>query len=386
MKIGIDLRSLNYAKYTGINANCIHILGCLSKLQSTPNTKIEFIGIGLKKTRLIELRKEFSLFNTLFSSHRTLEEYNNLNLKNTKLLEIILTGQIYFNNSLDSYSIEFFNYIIQPQPRLLRLHKDTKLISFFHDVYGLNEGKLRLNKILINKRSWKLIANRCDQIVTNSRSTSVDLVNVLGVEVRKLKLIYPGIPNLNLFRDEKHSEIIIDQKINQLETPYILAISGIEPRKNWHNLLLAFKELQSKNDYNKKLVLVGTVVDQRYYNYLLRLIKNHNINNIEWCIEPIDSVKYEFIKNCEFMVYPSFYEGFGFPILEAQQYAKNILTSKNSSLLEVNSNYISVNPNNYQSIASGILALGKSEFVKSTTEYCWDELELYFHNMLIKCS
>lgn len=427
MKVGIDLRCLNYAKYTGINAYCIHILGCLSNMQSTPNTEIKFIGIGLKKTRLLELQTEFELFNSLFSSHRTLEEYYGFDLKNTKLLELISCIQIYNNNTLDLEYIEKFDYIIQPQPRLIKLNKDTKLISFFHDVYDLIENKLRLNKILNNKKSWKLITDRCVQIVTNSRSTSIDTIKLLAVEDKKIKLIYPGTPDLDSFRNKsgltknRHPDLVFGSPttktksvnkststncsiglegeslslnthtgvVNPFQTmekkPYVLAISGIEPRKNWHNLLLAFKDLQSNNNYKTKLILAGTIVDQKYYKYLLKLIQKHKIENVDWIIEPKESLKNNLISDCKFLVYPSFYEGFGFPILEAQKYKKNILTSKNSSLLEINLNHIFINPNNYKSIANGILLLEKSEFVQSKIEFNWDELQKYVHNLFITC-
>ena len=419
MKIGVDLRCLNYAKYTGINAYCIHILGCLSTLKALH--QIEFVGIGLKKTRFQELQNEFDLFNTLFSSLRTLEEYNMFDIKNTKILELISCGQIYIENSLDCIDLERFDYLIQPQPRLIKLNPSTKLITFYHDVFDILEGVFRLNKILNNRKSWKLIAARSNVIITNSRSTSIDLVKFLDVDKSKINLIYPGTPNLDLFRNStifknfRHPELdsgspttqttgiskattiknnpsvldsylIINDRSQTNETkPFILAISGIEPRKNWHNLILAFKHLQINNGYDKKLILAGTIVDRKYYNYLQKLIQIHKVKNVEWVLEPNESVKGGLIKNSLFVTYPSFYEGFGFPILEAQKYKKNVLTSKNSSLVEINPSNIFIDPNNYISIANGVLLMTEVEFTESETRFSWDELLTAFEKMLIKC-
>ena len=397
MKIGIDLRCLNYAKYTGINAYCIHILGCLLDLKVKSPIKIDFVGIGLKRVRLLELNEEFEYIKNLFSSYRTLEDYYNSQLKNTKLLELISCGQIYLNNSLDFEDLESFDYLIQPQPRPIKLHPKTKLITFYHDLYHIIEGKLRLNKILNNKYNWSLIADRSHKIITNSRSTSIDLCKYLDVDEYKIKQIYPGTPDLDSFRKSKslnkhrHSGLdpesptteVKHQKPNET---YILAISGIELRKNWHNLLLAFKHLQLDTSFNQRLVLAGTIVDYQYYNYLLKLISKHNIKNVEWVIEPNEWDKEGLIEGCEFIVYPGFYEGFGFPILEAQKYKKCILTSKNSSLVEINQNNIFVNPNNYISIANGLLLIAEPEFVKSRIDYSWDELLIALEKMLIKCS
>jgi glycosyltransferase involved in cell wall biosynthesis len=391
MKIGVDLRCLNYAKYTGINSYCIHILDVISNIKVSSINEIEIIGIGLKKTRLLELQKEFAVFKSLFSSFRTLEEYYNSKLNNTKLLEAIIVGQIYLQKSLDSDSLEYFDYIIQPQPRLLKLHPKTKLVSFYHDLFNLKENKLTFNRILNNHRNWKIIAQRCTKVITNSRSTSIDLVKYLDIEHNNIRLIYPGIPNLNALRNDNKESVEFGENNNQssqnyfVKNPahsYILAISGIEFRKNWHNLIIAFKQLQLKNNYSKKLVLAGTIVDKKYYNFLLKLIKKHSIKNIKWVIEPDEETKNYLIKGCDFLVYPSFYEGFGFPILEAQNYNKKILTSKNSSLVEINNNPFFVNPNNYISIANGILILDNNLTIENKTVFDWKELELFFKLLL----
>lgn len=393
MKIGIDLRCLNYAKFTGINSYCIHILASILSSEVKSPNKIEIIGIGLKKDRLVELQNEFIFFKDLFSSFRTLEEYYNFDLNNTKILDIIIIGQIYLKNSLDSDKLEHFDYFIQPQPRLIKLHTKTKLVSFYHDCYNLVDDNLGPKKILNNQKTWRLISERCSHVVTNSRSTSADLIKYLDTNISKIKLIYPEVPCVDELRFEKNtltkkvdSDFNIQNllALDPLTSPqnFILAISGIEPRKNWINLILAFKHLQIKHDYTKKLVLSGTIVDKKYYKSLLNLIKKNDIRNIVWIIEPSEEIKKYLINSCDFLVYPSFYEGFGFPILEAQKYNKNILTSKNSSLVEINNNSPFINPNNYISIANGILILDKDHTTNNKGVYNWKELDSFFDSLL----
>jgi glycosyltransferase involved in cell wall biosynthesis len=391
MNIAIDLRCLNYAKYTGINAYCIHILACFQEsIVKNQDSKTKLIGIGLKKERLLELQKEFTLFDSLFSSHRTLEEYYKIDLNNTKILELVSVGQIYYRESLDFSDLDYFDYLIQPQPRLIKLNPKTKLITFFHDTYELEDSSFRLNKILNNKKSWKLISNRSQKIITNSRSTSIDLIKCLNSDKNKIKLIYPGTPDLDSIRFIKKDIINKDQKtsilVDELQPDeYILAISGIEPRKNWYNFLLAFKYLQVNHSYTKKLVLAGTVVDKKYYKSLLSIIKKQKIENVVWIIDLNDKDKNTLIQNCSFLVYPSFYEGFGFPILEAQKYKKNILTSKNSSLVEINPGNVFINPIDFISIAKGVVLIGELGFVKSKTVFTWQELQNYIDKLLISC-
>jgi glycosyltransferase involved in cell wall biosynthesis len=388
MKIGIDLRCLNYAKFTGINSYCIHILDRVLSSKVKSANKIEIIGIGLKKLRLAELQNEFIFFKDLFSSFRTLEEYYNFDLNNTKLLDTIIIGQIYLKNTLDSDKLEYFDYLIQPQPRLIKLHSKTKLVSFYHDFYNLMDDNLNPNKILNNQKAWRLISERCTNVITNSRSTSADLIKYLGTEISKIKLIYPGVPHVDELRFAK---TIVSKKADSrfsTQSPltgsdsFILAISGIESRKNWINLILAFKHLQIKHNYPKKLVLSGTIVDKKYYKLLLNLVKKHEIKNVEWVIEPSEEVKKYLINLCDFLVYPSFYEGFGFPILEAKKYNKKILTSKNSSLVEINNCSTYINPNNYINIANGVLVLDNNSEPDDKSIYNWRELELFFDTLL----
>jgi glycosyltransferase involved in cell wall biosynthesis len=91
------------------------------------------------------------------------------------------------------------------------------------------------------------------------------------------------------------------------------------------------------------------------------------------------------LQNCLFLAYPSFYEGFGFPILEAQRHSKIVLTSRVSSMPEIGKDAcLYINPFDYKDIANGFLILTKDPvFAQSLTDnipknansYGWEELQ-----------
>ena len=168
---------------------------------------------------------------------------------------------------------------------------------------------------------------------------------------------------------------------------YILALSGIEKRKNWHNLLLAYKVLITQQLTTIPLVLAGRIVDLNYYQELQNLVRQLNLDKqVQWVIDPDENQKAQLLQNCLFLAYPSFYEGFGFPILEAFYYGKTVLTSRISSMPEIAKDAaVYVNPLNYLDIARGLQILLHNQSLRTTLEnntaknlaqFSWQELRL----------
>jgi glycosyltransferase involved in cell wall biosynthesis len=383
MKILIDCRCLNYSFFTGINSYTIRVLDCLRIIKSERNATgldLEIVSLGLKTGRLQELSTQFEFLEKLFDRNTSLPQYHQIytNPKFSDTLHRAIEAKISFTNlfrpNLDNSSLEFFDFVVLPQPRLLNLHPESKLIAIFHDVYSILNNEIQFPQSLIfSRRTCQTLVNRSQKVVVGSISTCLDIdklffakqpeINILSKVPNfcnpKIQLIYPALPKLDELQTKTKTKQVNSTNLEILP-PYILAISGIEPRKNWQNLLLAHHSLKQnpKLNYNNTLVLAGAIVNPKYYQKLIKLIRALNIQNVQWQINPTESQKTQLIANAEFLVYPSLYEGFGFPILEAFEYNKTILTSRISSMPEIGKNAcMYINPFNPHSIASGIWIL-----------------------------
>jgi glycosyltransferase involved in cell wall biosynthesis len=400
MKILVDCRCLNYPFWTGVNSYALRLLDGLRIIKSKRPDMV-VVSLGLKPSRLAQLQKDFALFTELFDRNTSLVEYSGYDLDfgdfefGHKFMETKLIVKNWFGLTLDKSYIEQFDYVILPQPRLLPLHPDSKLITVFHDIYSiLNRDASLPQSLIFNHKTCQTLVNRSHKVIAGSISTCQDInktfLNAKGFHNPKLQLIYPSIPNIDELQKTRNEERLEEDKI---QGEYLLALSGIEPRKNWENLILAHQHLQQNYNWNASLVLAGAVVDQKYYQKLLDLIQKHKIQNIIWQLNTNESQKIVLIQNSLFLCYPSMYEGFGFPLLEAFEHGKTVVTSRISSMPEIGKDACSyVNPFNYVSIANGIwlvyldLEYRKSlegNIAKVKSQYNWSEMEITLGKILV---
>ena len=369
--------------------------------------------MGIKINRKRELMSDFPFLLDLFEEHISLARYlghqdSTITQSNWfhKCLEMNLTACNWFDKDLDDQSLDFYDYIILPQPRLLKFNPKSKVITIFHDIFSILDKQKQLPQSLIfNRLTCQTLINRSHKVIAGSISTFQDINKTFfdknDFDNPKIQLIYPALPNLQKllnYNKNKFLHLQKDFKDPQSETRissklYILAISGIETRKNWYNLLLAHKFLQIQYNWKLDLVLSGSIIDQKYYKVLVKLIERQQIENVVWQINPSESQKNELLKNCEFVAYPSYYEGFGFPILEAFEHNKVVVTSRISSMSEIGKDAcIYANPFSYQNIANCIyLAQTDLNFkrsleeniAKNKSQYSWHEMINAFEKLLV---
>ncbi len=381
LNLAVDLRPLNYPVFTGVNIYVIHFLYQL-KLIKENYPKVRVTAIGLKEIRKQVVEEDFPFLRQLFDEYVSLSVYLRLRFISLRLLNVCMG---LFTNLFGWYSyslIKKYDYLFLLQPKPLWKNPKTRQICVFHDIYGVLEPSATnvFNRLYVSTKVVKTVAKESHRIWSVSLSTAWDLTKFLKVAESKIKLIYSAKPFLKPLAQTKPNE----PNPTKLPNNFVLALSGIEKRKNWHNLLLAHNHLQKSgvNDYS--LVLAGRIVDQKYFEYLQKLVTRLKIPKVKFMLSPSENQKNDLIARSLFMVYPSFYEGFGFPILEAFANNKVVLTSRVSSMPEIgNNSCLYINPLNYLDIARGLgILLTDKEFKqsleinikKNLNKFSWDEL------------
>jgi glycosyltransferase involved in cell wall biosynthesis len=168
-----------------------------------------------------------------------------------------------------------------------------------------------------------------DLVLTISESSKRDIVEYLGFPSDRI-VVTPLASRYEL--DYKPQ---VDQNIGyDLGQPYILFVSTIEPRKNIVGLIDAFDELKRKQNIPHNLVLVGQK-GWRYEAIFERIERSpyrDNIYHLNYLSNDAVAMLY---RQAELFIYPSHYEGFGLPVLEAMTLGTPVVCSDNSSLPEV---------------------------------------------------
>ena len=176
-------------------------------------------------------------------------------------------------------------------------------------------------------------ADQADMIIAISNHTKRDLVTHLGVSEKKIRVIPCAVAKA--FRPIVASEIQpVLTKYGLLHDGYILYVGNIEPRKNLVRLVQAYSLLKDRGTFRHPLILCGGRgwKNKEVYDCVQQLSLENEVKFIGYV--PDEDLSF-LMSGATLFVYPSLYEGFGLPPLEAMACGTPVVTSSSSSIPEV---------------------------------------------------
>ena len=339
MIIGIDIRFLARGTRSGIEEYTINLL-----------------------SRLLSLDKSIR-FKLFYNAFRQIElDYDWLGLPNVELKKFRWPNR----------------FVFDPAAKFLKLPKIDKLLGgcdvFFAPHFLLSPTSQDCRKVVVfhdlsfeyfpeffswRKRFWhsslspRQRAKEADKIIAVSHSTKDDLTDLYALPAEKIKVIHSGIES-GLEKKEVAGEqkILIRKKYNLPEN-FILYFGTLEPRKNLVGLIQSYEIFRRQTGSDKKYSLVlagnsGWLCDDIF----VQARKSDFAQDIIFAgfVDPTDKVYLYDLASL--FVYPSFFEGFGFPPLEAMACGVPVICSHTSSFPEVVSQAaLTVDPYNFDEIA-----------------------------------
>ena len=277
-----------------------------------------------------------------------------------------------FIKKLQEFDVYFSPYEIIPQEAAK--DKNIKRFLFLHDVIPLILEDL-YNEINLSSEWFRRLLkslNSEDYYFSNSQSTKNDFIKYApALTPEKISVAYLGA-NENFYKvtdDEKIRSIKEKYNIPQ-DKKYIFSLCSLEPRKNLIFAVKNFIEFIKKNNIEDFVFVLGGGQVKQFQPKLEKEISNlkefkNKILKIGYVADEDLSALYS---GAEIFVYPSIYEGFGMPVLEAMQCGCPVITSNVSSLPEViGSAGIQINPENDNEL---IKAYEKMYFDKNFKEEC----------------
>jgi len=344
MKIGIDARMLS--SHFGIGRYIQQLILQLQKIDSE-NDYLIF----LRQDNFAELKIENDRFTKVLADvpWYTMEEQKIF----LKILEDNPVDLMHFPH----WNVPYF----YKKPFVITIHD----LTMYH--YGRPEASTLGNlkfwfKDKAHRTLIKHLVKEAKHIIATSQFTAQDIVKTLGVPPEKITVTYQAP-----FKIESHLELPenVLQKFG-ISKKFVLYVGAAYPHKNLDKLLESWQIFNEENSQDYELVLVGK--DSYFYQKLKE--KFANVTNVVFTglVEDIDLI--ELYKKASVFVFPSLYEGFGLPPLEASQCGLPVVASSSSCLPEVlGESALYFDPLNQEQIAQVLYIALTDENVRSELKY-----------------
>jgi len=186
---------------------------------------------------------------------------------------------------------------------------------------------MTLQNLLVERLLMRWSVLKADRIITDSRSTASDIQKSYKIHSDKITVIYPGTPALteNLTAGSNKNRFVSKK--------YFLFMGTLDPRKNFDRIFKAFERIEPQC-YDMHLVIVGGKGWKS--KSFIKKIRLHPLNGYLHLTGYVDRDQLaSFYSNALCLLFPSLYEGFGLPILEAMACGTPVITSNISSMPEV---------------------------------------------------
>jgi len=317
MKIGIDISSLAYqrgvSRYTG---------DLVKALAQQADTELFLYGSALRQQQTLQRELRRVLRNTLPDRY----DVKLQNFPPSLLAKIWRLGLNPIKKQLPG--IEVFHSWDWLQPP----DKNLPLVSTIHDLAIIRYPEVAHPQVLkMHQNSWRTLRQRQAQIIAVSQATRHDILRYLEIPSKCVNVVYEALPTVVAEISQELAQkpelvLKIKQKL-QLNKPYLLFVGTREPRKNLIRLIQAWLPLAK--DY--QLLVAG----EQSWDGSDKISKNENLRFLGRVNDYELAVLYH---QSELFVYPSLYEGFGLPILEAFSHGVPVVSSDIPAIREVAGN------------------------------------------------
>ena len=210
----------------------------------------------------------------------------------------------------------------------------------------------RLGYVYARSSMWTA-TRQADRILTVSEASKRDILRFFHVPQEKVQVVYNAIDERFLTPPDEATTDRVRQRY-QLDHPFVLYVGNIKPHKNIERLIDAFGRARRDGPQGLKLVVIGDDISR--YPSLRQMVHRHKLDKFVRFLgfQPQETLA-SFYRLAGVFVFPSLYEGFGLPPLEAMACGTPVVTSNVSSLPEVAGDAaLLVDPYNVEAIAEAI--------------------------------
>ena len=343
MRIGFDSKRL-YSNFTGLGNYSRALVKNVQALY--PDNEYFLYSPKIKK------KPETTFF------------YDNTNFKTylTKTVFKAYWRSFSISSQLKKDGVQLYHGLSNELPVNLKKHNIKSVVTIHDLIFKILPETYPLIDRNIYDFKFRKACLLADKVIAISNSTKTDIINFYGINPDKIEVVYQSCSPL-FYEPIEHQESNSLTEQYKLPNHYILSVGSIEKRKNLKLIIEAYQHLDP--DHQVPLVVIGR--GKTYKKEVLDLIASNELEKkVIWITNLKDNKALRAIyQKATALVYPSFYEGFGLPIVEAMLSKTPVITSNVSSLPEAGGpNSLYINPSSSEELADAITqVLTNSELV-----------------------
>lgn len=302
IKIGIDGNEANVEKRVGVS---VYAFNLLKYFRKTANRETQF-NIYLKNSPLNDLPEENKYFRYQYIPGKFLWS------------QISLPLYLYSHKNIDVY--------FSPAHYLPRFCPVPQVVTI-HDLAYLYYPEDFTKKDFYQLKNWTSFSiKKTKKIIAVSKTTKKDIIKNYLINDDKINVIYNGF-------ERKIQQLGKKIELEKRNKPYILYVGTLQPRKNIETLIDAFIKFKAVYPYFE-LIIAGK--KGWLYDKIFAKVTDNGLKNDVFFTDYVSDNQLIFLyKNAFCLVLPSFYEGFGIPVLEAMNFGCPVVASFFSSLPEI---------------------------------------------------
>ena len=369
MKIAVDGQVFFEEQKTGIGWLAHNVICCMPSIDKTDEIQLNCFTLGGNRKRqyLVEQYREYGIQNKKCGWF-----HGGIYSRIWKILPI----PYWFFFGRDTDITVFFNYIIPPGVK-------GKKIAFVHDMaYRAYPATVEKRTRAALEKSLEHTCRIADRIITISQFSKTEIMKYMGVDEKKIDVIRLGVDSRYYHPNYRQVDIQTAKLKYGVPDEYFFYQGTIEPRKNLERLIRAYGLLYQRNRDVPALVLAGK--KGWLYDEIFRAVTELQLEKKVLFLGYIDIKDIpKLMCGAVAFVYPSLYEGFGLPPLEAMSCGTPVIASNAASIPEVVGDAgILVDPKNEEEIADALgrictdSQLGKqlrNAGLQRAKEFSWEE-------------